>query len=89
MSNVVQFPRCPRVEIHYGELISAWMIGATGKMSLPVEVGSKRFFVEAVEADGNRIGMWDGASYEDAIREAHDLEADFGPVHDLVLGGSA
>jgi hypothetical protein len=46
------------------------------------------FFVDAIEEDGGRIGMWDGLSYETAIIEASALSGDFGPVHDLVVGGA-
>ncbi len=44
-----------------------------------------RFFVDIVEADGGRFGMWDGGSYGEAIRTAEDLSEDFGPVIDLVI----
>lgn len=51
-------------------------------------LGSWRFFVDVVEKDGARIGMWDGATYDDAIGEAEALSKEFGPVVDLVAGAA-
>jgi hypothetical protein len=53
-------------------------------------MGDFVFFVDVVEADGGRLGVWDGLSYEDAIREAEAARRGFaieGPVRDVVLGG--
>jgi hypothetical protein len=77
-----------RVEINGGTVVSQRVTDHRGTRTTFTGVGSFCFFVDVVEADGTRIGMWDGASYEDAIIEAHHLSAEFGPVHDLVVGGA-
>jgi hypothetical protein len=50
--------------------------------------GSHRFYVSLIEADGTSFGMWDGPSYDDAIREAESLARE-SAVHvvDRVGGG--
>lgn len=78
-----------RVEISYGEVTSAVMISETGRKHIPDQVGRMRFFVEAVDAAGCRVGLWDGRRYDDAILQAHGFAEEFGPVHDLVVEGRA
>lgn len=73
------------VEIHGGIVLAGTITDANGTRSSLQHVGSWRFFVDVVEAHGGHIGMWDGDSYEDAIREADVLSKDFGPVSDLVI----
>ncbi len=52
-------------------------------------VGKRAFFVEAVEADGGRIGLHDGFSYAAALAEAKRIARTEGlPIHDLA-GGEA
>lgn len=77
-----------------GGVISAppRLIGADGVRYLDHEVGTFRFFVELVEIDGGRIGVWDGLDYEDAIRNAEEARREWEidePVHDLIAGGRA
>lgn len=50
-------------------------------------IGKRMFFVEAVEADGSRIGLHDGFSYADALAEADEItRSEDIPVHDLAGG---
>lgn len=53
-------------------------------------VGARVFWVDIVEVDGGRIGVWWGRSYDEAIRAAEESRLDWQltePVRDLVLGG--
>jgi len=53
-------------------------------------IGRRIFFVDAVEADGGKIGLHDSFSYSDAIVAAEEVgHFDNIPVHDLVVGGVA
>ncbi|QIX20987.1 hypothetical protein FOB41_07505 [Agrobacterium pusense] len=84
MSNVVNFPERCRIEISYGRLVRSVVIDENGIRPSPHDIGQHQFFVEAVEPD-SRVVMWSGPSYDDAIRQAHDLDGEFGPVYDLVV----
>lgn len=54
------------------------------------DIGKRLFFVEAIEADGGRIGLHDGPSYVAALAAAKEVASDEGiPIHDETLGGSA
>ncbi len=86
MSNVIAFPSPGHVEIYGGLVTSSTVAGADGIRSLPAEIGSRMFFVDVVEPDGGRIGMWSGKSYDQARREAAGLSEHFGRVRDLVGG---
>lgn len=77
-----------RVEIHYAMVQSCTITDDKGTRPLLTDIGAQLFFVDVIEKDGARISMWDGRSYDDAIREAHILSKDFGPVFDLVIGGA-
>lgn len=53
-------------------------------------IGRRMFFIDAVEADGGRIGMHDCFSYEEAIIAAEEIAREEGiHVVDLVMGGAA
>lgn len=84
---IIQFPNSSRVEIYGGVVQHETVTDDKGTRPVLTNVGSSRFFVEVVEKDGGRIGMWDGPSYDEAIRQATILSMDFGPVRDLVVGG--
>ena len=50
------------------------------------DTGRWRFFVEAMEADGGCVTMWDGATYDEAILAAEHLRRDgFGRIFDRVM----
>lgn len=83
MSNVINFPSPRRVEISYGRWVKSFTIDQNGKRSLQHD-GPHQFFVEAIEPD-SIVVMWSGESYEEAIRQAHELGPEFGPVIDQVV----
>lgn len=81
----------PHVEIFGGVISSPTAIFSVGGRRLDfASIGCWRFFVDAIDQEGFRISMWDGASYEQAIKNAEELSGDgFGPVVDNVLTGRA
>lgn len=83
MSNVVNFPERRRVEISYGRLVASFIVDHNGKRSQGA-AGDHQFFVEAIEPDSVTV-MWSGDSYDEAIRQAHELGPEFGPVIDQVV----
>lgn len=84
MSNVLSFPDRRRVEISYGRLVRSVVIDENGIRPSLSDIGQNQFFVEAVEPD-SRVVMWSGPNYDDAVRQAHELGSEFGPVYDLVI----
>lgn len=73
------------IEIHGGIVSGCTIADAKGTRPVLVPV-HRRFFVDVVEADGSRIGMWDGTSYDEAIIAAYELGCDFGAsVVDAVI----
>lgn len=83
MSNVVSFPERRRVEISYGQMVRAVVLDQCGWRPDYIP-GSHQFFVEAIEPDSVTV-MWSGDSYDEAIRQAHELGPEFGPVIDQVV----
>jgi len=80
MSNVIHFPRRPDhrfIEIDGGVIRSATKTMKVGTVSLPYEAGTFRFFVTLIDEDGGELGLWHGASYDDAVREAEQARLDF------------
>lgn len=80
------------IEIDGGQITAPTLItDAKGTRSVPTLIGSYRFFVDVVEADGCRISMWDGESYAEAIKEAESLRTSFGAkkIVDLTGRGAA
>lgn len=81
---VIPFPELVRVEIVGGTVWSATMTDRHGTRPLQTEVGQTRYFVDVVEPDGGRMGMWDGKEHAEAVRQANLLAVDFGgKVRDL------
>ncbi len=58
-----------RVEIDNGIVTAAMQHGVTNRW-LPELIGKRRYFVDLVEADGGRLGVWDGDNEAEAISEA-------------------
>lgn len=58
------------IELSGATVTEAYVEGANGKRPLLTEIGQFRFFIDAVEKDGGRLGLDDCADYEDAIRWA-------------------
>lgn len=83
MSNIVDFPSPRRVEISYGQMVRAFVCDQNGWRPDYIP-GSHQFFVEAIEPDSVTV-MWSGDSYDEAIRQAHELGPEFGPVIDQVV----
>lgn len=63
----------------------------TGTRTVPYQAGEYSYFVDVIDADGCRIGMWSGPSHAQALREAEALKLDFSvsEVVDLTEGGRA
>jgi hypothetical protein len=85
MSNVVElFPK--GTDLH-NVLIEAGTI--SGPPDHP-HLGEFRYFVSVVDADGDPLGVWDGATHKDAVYEARGWEL---PIVDSVTtagsGGAA
>lgn len=85
----IPFQQRPYVVIDGGTVQSQTITDHEGTRAVFDDVGSFRFFVDVVEADGTRVSMWDGKSYEQAIIEAQHLSPEFGPVHDRIVGGGS
>jgi hypothetical protein len=80
-------PRC--IELDGGVRKHSTTITATGRHDLVVAGGVMHFFVELVEEDGGRVGLWDGSDLGEGIRHAERAQIEFGivaPVHDLFGG---
>ncbi|WP_128755480.1 hypothetical protein [Metarhizobium album] len=78
------------IEIDGGRVTGPTVIeGEFGRRTVPTLIGSFRYFVSVIETDGGRIGMWDGASHEDAVKEAVSLKASFGAARIEDLTGRA
>ena len=78
------------IELNGGTLRSSTVKGVGGTSHQFSEVGQFRFFVDMVEEDGGRLGLWDGDDYEAAIQEAEAARRDFGietAVSDMIGGG--
>jgi hypothetical protein len=77
------------IEIHACTVSEAYIEGGNGKRPLLSEIDQFRFFIDAVEKDGGRLGLDSCADYEDAIRRAEQARVDFDidhPVLDKVVG---
>ncbi len=71
------------IEITAGTVQSATITDQSGTRSYLATVGQRRFFIEVVQADGTRIGLWDRDSHSEAVRQAGVLAACLGnPVRD-------
>lgn len=76
-----------RVEIRYGHISWATVQDENGTRPDYRTIGKSIFLVDVI-IDGSGCIMWDGESYEEAIKVAEELSADFG-VHvvDCVVEG--
>jgi hypothetical protein len=80
MNNILEFKLVPKpvVEIVRGIVTSSTTTDAKGVRINEDEIGRHRYFIDVIEADGTRIGMWDGESRRQANREALELSIEFG-----------
>jgi hypothetical protein len=86
MSTILEFKFVPKpvVEIVGGIVTSSTTTDAKGSHVNDDEIGQHRYFIDVIEADGTRIGMWDGESRSEANREALELRIEFGArIRDL------
>lgn len=79
-------PTADRVEINNGVQQGPAIIhGQDGKRLDHTDAGRMKFWVDVVDAEGGRINMSDGTSYEQAIVDAEECARDWGvAVHDRV-----
>lgn len=85
--NVIQFPKPSFVEITGGVVRFSTITGAAGTHPVPSDIGRFHFYVDVVEADGGRIGMWSGTDHAEAVKQAGLLALDFNAeVRDLTGG---
>jgi hypothetical protein len=77
------------IEIDGGRLASSVRHDRAGPHPDYSRIGEFVFFVDIVEADGGRFGLWDGLSYDDAIRTAEVASREFGLESGVgdVIGG--
>lgn len=78
------------ITIDAGTVTASYTEGESGRRYNDHEIGTFRFYVAAVEANGGRLTVWSGSDYEDAMRAAERARVDFEvdePVHDNVAGG--
>lgn len=77
------------IEIHGGVVREVTIHDVNGTRPSYQGIGDFHFFVDVVEHDGGRLGLWSGLDYEDAIRQAEAARIDFEidqPVHDTIAG---
>lgn len=79
-------PAAARVEILNGEQLGPARLTSQFGIQLSYSnAGSMTFWVDVVDVEGNRLTLYDDASYEKAIIEAEGASRDWGiPVDDLV-----
>ena len=75
-----------RVEVDNGVVTGAMSHGFTTRW-LPELIGKRRYWIDLVEADGGRLGVWDGDSEADALREAETIRADWGIAAPVAIVG--
>ncbi|RDE08383.1 hypothetical protein [Pelagibacterium lacus] len=80
------------IEIDGGRVTSVRITDADGERFAHYDGDPFVFFIDLVDQDGGRTGLWTGSDYQDAVREAElcrrEWEIDE-PVHDLIAGGTA
>lgn len=89
MGKVITLPRPCVVEIREGVVTSIMVHGEHGRRRWDVPGGMQRFFVDIVERDGGRIALWDGGTYDQALKEALAIQRDWAPARLVDLVGGA
>lgn len=87
--SIVSFPAFVGVEIVGGTVQSATVTDANGTRPVPADVGRFFYYVDVLERDGSRIGMWHGTDHAEAVRQANLLALDFGGKVRDRTGGAA
>lgn len=75
-----------RVEIDTGIVTDAMSHGITSRLP-PELIGKRRYWIDLVEADGGRLGVWDGDFEADALREAETARTEWGIAAPVVIVG--
>lgn len=77
------------IELSGGRVGAASEKASDGVRELIDHVGKFRFFIEAIDVEGGRLGVDSCADYEAAMRRAELARQDFGidhPVRDNIAG---
>lgn len=79
------------VEIDSGVVRSVTVTDHTGKRVVHYLAGKLTYFVDLIDAEGGRLGLWSGTSYARAVAEAESSQKEFGvaEIADLTNGGRA
>ena len=79
------------VEIDSGVVRSVTITDHTGKRVVPYLAGKLTYFVDLIDTEGGRLGLWSGISYELAVAVAESSLKEFGvtEIADLTKGGRA
>ena len=88
----MQLSKAKRVVVSYGMVSETRTVGVNGTRRYRHDPPVLHFFVDVYALDGGRAGVWDGASYADALAAARDWVADGFRLDDQVArdaGGAA
>ncbi|MEO6013936.1 MAG: hypothetical protein ABIQ30_10180 [Devosia sp.] len=79
------------IEIDGGILKSTTRHTAAGSYPEYIGIGDYHFYVDLIEEDGARIGLWSGFDYSTAIIEAEVARVEFGVAERVRsrIGGGA
>ena len=81
--------RWSHIELSSGTITASTVEGAEGVRQNVSDIGKFKFFIDAVEVGGGRLGLNSCEEYETAVRSAEEarvgFEIDF-PVKDNVAG---
>ena len=78
------------IELTGGIVTRSTTVSARGAYVNPAHLGQMRFFLSHTD-DRGEYYLWDGASYDEAIRIAEKMRRGLGvsePVRDTVMGAS-
>ncbi len=75
--NIIKFPSYGAIEINSG-IVRQSMVQDHAGTRLLDEAGKFVFFIDYVEPDGCRVGLWSGEDRAEAFREARLAAQDFG-----------
>ena len=84
---IVLFPSMPYVKLTSAEITVTRLISATGISVTHHATPKRTFFLELCE-DGGCSCVWDGETYEDALRAARCWAADGVAVRDHIVSSA-
>ena len=84
-------PVWSHIEVDGGLVKQTIITDHAGTRTMPYQAGEYSYFVDVIDAEGCRFGMWSGPSLAQALREAEALKRDFAvaEIADLTRGGRA